>query len=465
MSSVGSISPLDERRGRFSFGTVAIDGALGYPVVNPYSNCQCSILRPTETYLPMAKISFVPHNRTNSNGMSVLMIRCTHDYERKFISLDIKINPKYWNQDQQRVTSSHVSHARINTRLAEMETKTQEVISLVETSPSITTAEWMKEEMTNKLGDAESGGPDAFMEFAFKRLENYKRQGQTGTHKNYQSNLNKFQDFLRDELGREDIHFQRLNDSLIREFRTYCYEVRDNKTNTVGKALTVLRTFVRKAMKEGHITEGYPFEHITVDHEKVEKDKLTPGEIEKIAELELDSSTLTAEIRRWFLFAYYAGGMRFSDVATLKPEHIRSAQGSDQKRIYYRMEKTEGMTGVPITEEAQEILDHYDQTFDPWVFPILQDVEEGDPDLINKKESKNSLANNYLKQYIAPKAGIGKHVSFHLSRNAAAWRLYKSIGDIYKVMKILGHSSVTQTEEYIAGFEDDSLDDDFLDAF
>jgi hypothetical protein len=33
------------------------------------------------------------------------------------------------------------------------------------------------------------------------------------------------------------------------------------------------------------------------------------------------------------------------------------------------------------------------------------------------------------------------------------------------VSKLLGHASVTQTEEYLAGFEDDSLDNDFLSAF
>jgi integrase len=201
-----------------------------------------------------------------------------------------------------------------------------------------------------------------------------------------------------------------------------------------------------------------------VDSEEVEKDKLTPQEMEKIEALDLNPNSLTAEVRRWFLFAYYAGGMRFSDVATLKPEHIRSDEDG-QQRVYYRMEKTEGLVGVPIIPEAREILDYYDQTFDPWVFPILKHMDEGASGLVQKKESKNALANKYLSQYILPQTDIDKHVSFHLSRNAAAWRLYQSIGDLYKVMKILGHSSVTQTEKYLKGFEDDSLDDDFKSAF
>ena len=412
----------------------------------------------------MASVSFVPRSRTNSQGKAVVLVRITHNYDRKFLSLDLRVDPDYWSKKRQRVTSSHVAHTKINSRLAEIEKQVQEVVSRLEASPSSLTAGWLKDEIVKEIKGEGSEGPEGFIDFAERKLKVYKRQGQTGTHKAYTSNIRKFRDFLREELGKTNIPFHRITPALIQDFRAYCYEVKKNKTNTVGKALGVLRTFVRKAMKEGHLDQEYPFRHITVDSEEVEKEKLTPREMEKIEALDLDPDSLTAEVRRWFLFAYYAGGMRFSDVATLKPEHIRSDEAG-QKRVYYRMEKTEGLVGVPIIPEAQEILDYYDQTFDPWVFPILKDVDEGATDLVEQKEAKNALANKYLSKYILPKTEIDKHVSFHLSRNAAAWRLYRSIGDLYKVMKILGHSSVTQTEKYLKGFEDDSLDDDFKSAF
>jgi len=80
-----------------------------------------------------------------------------------------------------------------------------------------------------------------------------------------------------------------------------------------------------------------------------------------------------------------------------------------------------------------------------------------------RKRRQNSPTNEAL-QELGEKAGIEKHVSFHLSRNAAAWKLHQEVGDIYKVGTFLGHSSVEQTEEYIDGFEDESKDEDFLDA-
>lgn len=43
--------------------------------------------------------------------------------------------------------------------------------------------------------------------------------------------------------------------------------------------------------------------------------------------------------------------------------------------------------------------------------------------------------------------------------------MYKKLGDVYKVKQVLGHSSIRVTEEYLRGFEDDSLDDDYESLF
>ncbi len=250
---------------------------------------------------------------------------------------------------------------------------------------------------------------------------------------------------------------------LVRDFRTYCYEVRGNNPNTTGKALSILRTFVRAAMKEGYISRAdYPFGHITIDSNPVDKEKLTPEQIEQIEALDLPEGSGLAETRRWFLWAYYSGGMRFSDVATLQRKHLRGG------RIYYRMEKTSDRVGVPLVAAARAILDHYDdrpQGKEAWVFPIMDGIEPGDGAAIHRrKERQNALANKRL-QEIAEQAEIDQHISFHMARNAAAWKAYTELGDIYKVSKFLGHASVQQTEKYLRGFEDDSLDDDFRSVF
>ncbi len=152
--------------------------------------------------------------------------------------------------------------------------------------------------------------------------------------------------------------FGALDAELFREFRTYCYEERGNSTNTVGLELGIMRTLVRHAMKEGKLS-AYPFEHIVTHSEPSRKELLTPKEVERIADLEIDEDSSAAEARHWFLFAYYAGGMRFSDVATLQWQHIREGR-SGRPHVCYEMKKTADTVGVPFIPEAKEILARYD---------------------------------------------------------------------------------------------------------
>jgi integrase len=410
----------------------------------------------------MATVRFECRRRTDKQGRAAVRLRVTSGGDSKYVPIGLKVNRRYWSTSRKRVTASHPGSSEVNQRLAEIERTAEQVQATVQSRPEAVTARRLEQAIRDALA-ADDTEYDGFVDFARSELDGYRRRGQTGTHKAYQSVLRKFVMFLEQEVGSREIAFSELDAALLRRFRTFCYDVRGNAANTVGKALHTLRTFTRAAIKDGHIDRAkYAFEHITIDSAPVQKEKLTPEEMEMLADVELDEQSVMAEVRRWFLFAYYAGGMRFSDVATLRPEHIR---GANLRRVFYRMEKTEGAVGVPLVGEAEAILSHYDGPHEGgWVFPILGGVDPEANDLVNRKESQNAKANDYLKK-LAERAGIETHVTFHLSRNAAAWRLYQAIGDIYKVSKLLGHSSVTQTEEYLQGFEDESLDDDFLSAF
>ncbi|MCS4150707.1 site-specific recombinase XerD [Salinibacter ruber] len=164
--------------------------------------------------------------------------------------------------------------------------------------------------------------PEDFLAFAREKVKGYKRRGQIGTFRSYRTTCRKFTAFIEETYGREEVPFGALEAELFREFRTYCYEERGSGTNTVGRELGIVCTLVRHAMKEGKLS-AYPFEHIVTYSEPSRKELLTPEEVERIADLEIDEDSPAAEARRWFLFAYYAGGMRFSDVATLQWQHIR----------------------------------------------------------------------------------------------------------------------------------------------
>ncbi|MBB4091159.1 site-specific recombinase XerD [Salinibacter ruber] len=305
--------------------------------------------------------------------------------------------------------------------------------------------------------------PEDFLAFAREKVKGYKRRGQIGTFRSYRTTCRKFTAFIEETYGREEVPFGALEAELFREFRTCCYKERGSGTNTAQRELSVLHMLVRHVMKEGKLS-AYPLEHIVTHSEPSQKELLTPEEVERIADLELNDDSPAAEARRWFLSAYYAGGMRFSDVATLQWQRIREGC-SGRLRVCYEMKKTADTVGVPLIPEAKQILARYDEEDgDDWVFPISEGIEPGDEEALHRRKCKrNSAANRHLKE-LARQAETEKRVKFHLSRNAAAWKLYQNVSNIYKVSKFLGHSNVEQTQDYIDGFVDESRDEDFIAA-
>lgn len=418
----------------------------------------------------MASITIQCRNdRAESNGYAPVRLRVSHSGNRKFLSLDLDVLASKWNEDRQRVTRSHPKAARVNARLSEIESVAQTALSGLQARGEVLTAGRIQQRIEAELFETkeeEEGQYRDFISFAWDELEAYRRRGKLTTARHYRTGVRKLLDFLEHETGqdREDIvlPFDELTVSLIREFRNYMYDVRDNAANTVGKTLTQIKTLWNAAKKEGQV-DHTPWPQITIDSAPSQKNKLDFDEIETLQEVDLPQGSREQRALDYFLFAFYAGGMRFSDVATLKRKHLSGG------RVQYKMKKTSEAAGVPIVDKATAILERYDDRLKKpkaRVFPILDQYDDlEDEERLQKAiESRNVRVNDWLKD-VQEEAGIETHLTFHLARHSAAWKLYREMGDIYKVMRILGHSRVEVTEEYLRGFPDTEMDDEYRDVF
>lgn len=418
----------------------------------------------------MASITIQCRNdRAESNGYAPVRLRVSHSGTRKFVSLDLDVLASKWSEDRQEVTRSHSKAARINARLREIESVAQTALSDLQARGDVLTAGRIQQRIEAELTDKEEeeeGEYRDFISFAWDELEAYRRRNMRTTARHYRTGVRKLLDFLEHETGqdREEIilPFKELTVSLIREFRNHMYDVRGNAANTVGKTLTQIKTLWNAAKEEGHV-DHTPWSQITIDSAPSQKDKLDFDEIEALKEVDLPNGSSGQRALDYFLFAFYAGGMRFSDVATLKRKHLSGG------RIQYKMKKTSEAAGVPIVDKATAILDRYDDRSkkpQARVFPLLDRYEnlDNEEQLQTAIESRNVRVNEWLKD-VQEKAGIETHLTFHLARHSAAWKLYRELGDIYKVKRILGHSRVEVTEEYLRGFPDTEMDDEYRDVF
>lgn len=397
-----------------------------------------------------------------------LYMRFTHQGDRARMSLDIKVRESLWNEDSERVSSSHDNAVFLNQQISDARAAADKAIAELSSEDVVPEPSRVKDYVQAALNGEDPREVD-FLGFCWDTLEGYRDRGQTGTYRSYRGNIRKLEEFWEDRHS-GTLTPRDLTVSLVREWRDWMYEVKDNSANTVGHGLMVLRVMYNKAQQEGHIDrQRYIWDHITIDSEDVEKDLPTWDEFEDLLGL-WDKWKENLDHPLWkplsyFLAAYYAGGMRFGDVAFLQWDHLPGWPG-EHARIKYKMQKTSGVSGMPVVGGLREILDIFDNRREDGkarVFPILDGRDTSTPDAAH--DAKQSVARGIYRDLsdIADIVGID-HLTFHMSRNLAAYRYYRSTGDIYETKEMLGHHSVEQTEQYLSGFGVD-MDDSFRNAF
>ena len=410
----------------------------------------------------MAKVSLLPwKGKKSDDGQLPVYLVVRHKGSRATMATDLSLHPKHWNDRSGEVRKTHPNHHDLNRYLSGLRERAQAAIARRMADGTLTA-----KGVRNDVRDApeEDEAPTGFLVFAEEMLEGYRERDQIGTWRSYRGVLSKFKKYLKVEHGRRSLPFDDLDVALLRGFRTWMKAERGNSQNTIHKGLRVIRTFLYQAIREGHFPqEENPFFHLTLRREKVKRDALSLEDMERIENHEVPPGSVMWDVRNMFVFSFYTGGPRFGDVLRTRWEHV------DGGRLTYEMEKTGEASGIVLVDGAKEILQRYeDRKNKEFVFPLLDGRDiEGEANWNRVKSSRNSMANDFLKK-IARRADIDgdpDSVSFHISRHSIAHLLYQKWGDMRKVQQILGHASMKQTERYLSGFEDLSLDDDFRDVF
>ena len=102
------------------------------------------------------------------------------------------------------------------------------------------------------------------------------------------------------------------------------------ETNTIGKHMRQLRTFVNEAIKRGYIQlENYPFRKYQIKTTQSKHSFLLPEEIRRLEELELSSCSKSLKHSlKAFLFCCYTG-IRYSDFVLLNENNIITIKGKN----------------------------------------------------------------------------------------------------------------------------------------
>ena len=266
-----------------------------------------------------------------------------------------------------------------------------------------------------------------FHDVALNYLEQDKENLAPLTARTYYWNLKKIQYF------RPDLECTGINEQMVRDFRRHLQQL-GNKPNTVIKALSVLRGFVRRMIANGIIQEN-PFEKVRIGQVYTRRGFLTTSELKRLYLNFFDRRRYLTEteqdVMQAFLFSCFTG-LRYSDLLSLDASEI-----FDWK-IRKQMHKTGDPVYIPIPLQARILLPEK-----LTAGPVFRVVE-------------NSHFNRTLRS-AAKKLGYYKHIHCHLARHTFATTCITLGIPLPATSKLLGHRKLETTLIY-AKFVDTFLD-------
>lgn len=384
---------------------------------------------------------FQRKDKLRKDGKAPIYLRVTADRKSRYKSTGIYVKPKDWNEEKGEVRRSHELNVAYNDKLRSLRLEAERA------SLEVDSADAIKAHL-----DGSAGRFDLYLKRFIK--EEKGRRDQHWERKKYRTTLRK----LRAALEKEIVSWDDLTPATLRRVQRYCVEDLGNAPNTARKELSRLRRVVKQAIADRLMDPADdPFIGFTMPkRQKPERRKLSREEIQMMEDLELTGELEVA--RDAFVFAFFAGGMRFGDVCQVQTDQIiREESGA---RLRYQMMKTEQRVDMKLPAPALSIVERYTNS-SKLLFPFIRERDQKDPVRLRQRISAANADLNLLIKEVAQMAGIRKpkEVSFHVARHSFAdYARQASNGDVYAVSKALGHSSIAITERYLASFDRKATD-------
>ncbi len=274
-------------------------------------------------------VKVVFHKSDSQSDQGYLKLLRIKDRKKNYRSLGLPpLHQKYWDPIKQRVKkNSNVDHLSYNSTIERELGRVLEDPSMIQKDPS---------------------SKHSFLHYFEKSVNGDRLHFNHGTRLKYRSVLTKLKEYLH-HIGKTDLPFSDLDLDFIESFQRFLRT--SLTTNTTIHYHKVIRIFIRRSQKDPSIQTRFdPYTNFSFPKkEKVLKETLSIEDIQVIRNTPLSNPRLD-KVRNLFLFQYYTGGMRVSDLLTLRFKNLING------RISYTMFKTKQSIDIPITSVHVHLL-------------------------------------------------------------------------------------------------------------
>lgn len=270
----------------------------------------------------------------------------------------------------------------------------------------------------------------------------------------YYIRLRVFEQFLQ-QIGRPNLSIHELDKQIIRDFGRYLFDERELCTNTHNQYIKFIFTRLNEAEEAEIITRQERFNNGTdkiyrlpkVEDNSWNRPALTEEQVEMLYQCK-GLKPREEEVRDLFVLNCNLG-QRFNDFISKVNRDTIHVNENGIEVVELIQDKRNHKVIVPITPQAKEILTKYD-----YLLPKYTSTQANY--YLGKIAKKAGLTNmvqilseehSDYKPILVPLYSL---ISTHTARRTFATRCYYKWGvDILTLSKLLGHSTLQQTEEYI----------------
>ena len=371
-------------------------------------------------------------------GKAPLYIRITQNRKSKFIALGIKIEPRYWNDDKSTIKRGVTNYKELNTYILQKRAEIEKASIELGMSSNYVSSKKIKEKIVGKK-------QINFFEYAEDKFKEYKKTYEYGSQFVYKNRLKKLENYL----GNRDLNFSDIDTEFLNNYIRYQLEELNNAPSTVNSNIRFVKSVLNKAIREELIDYNmFNFKQISLKAKRPAIKYLDEEQFAKLLTYDITKAR-TRTYYDMYIFSCYAGGLRFSDVATLKWNNYNE----NEQRIVKIIMKTKRKHQIKLPNKAVEIIKSYKTKKtkkDDYIFPVLKNGKDYNSveGLINYDIALGNRAANAFFERLSKKLEIPFNMTFHTARHTFATRALNKGMRIEHVSKILDHSSISVTQVY-----------------
>ena len=375
---------------------------------------------------------YVKKSKILTNGTAPIYLRITIDGKQTEIAAKRYILPDKWNSIVQKVIGTNEETKALNAYLKTLEQEVYDAQHQMLKDKKLITVETLKAKLTGQ-DKRELMLVPIFQDHNQKMKALLGNEFSPNTLKRYVTTLKHTINFLKWKYNISDIEIKAIDNAFINEFEFYLRSKCNIQNNSAVKYVrNSFGKIIRTCVINGWLNKD-PFLNYTSKVREVNRVFLTEDELKRLAAKEFKNERLN-QVRDIFVFSCYTG-LAYIDVANLTPQNI-SVGMDGEKWIYTFRQKTDTRTNIPLLPPAMAIIEKYEE------HTLCKVKNKLLPILSNQK------MNAYLKE-IATLCTINKELTFHIARHTFATTVTLSNGiPIETVSKMLGHSSIKQTQHY-----------------